>query len=99
MPTETQQRGVLGLHRVQYESDREKQLSNFPFSPSTLLSLYLLTAYAKNSVTILDEPLSVMVLRVVVAWRDMAKQKEEQKKEKKLLRRFGFAEEKKKGKE
>ena len=90
---------MLGLHRVQYESDREKQLSNFPFSPSTLLSLYLLTAYAKNSVTILDEPLSVMVLRVVVAWRDMAKQKEEQKKEKKLLRRFGFAEEKKKGKE
>ena len=47
----------------------------------------------------MDEPLSVMVLRVVVAWRDMAKQKEEQKKEKKLLRRFGFAEEKKKGKE
>lgn len=35
-------------------------------------SLYLLTAYAKNSVTILDEPLSVMVLRVDTAWRDIA---------------------------
>ena len=45
----------------------EKRESNCSSLSSSSLSLDLLTAYAKNSVTILEEPLSVMVLRVVVA--------------------------------